>query len=454
MMGVSYVEQYLSVSQLTRYIARKFDKDPYLDRIYLKGEISNYNARRRGSNEYFNIKDEGAIISAVLFAGVARSLKFDLEEGMSVLIEGRVQVYQRGGNYQIIVQNIHPDGVGNLYLAYEQTKEKLMKEGLFAPELKRAIPKYPKRIGVITSPSGAVIQDIMTTIKRRYPIAEIVLFPTVVQGEQSANSIVNSLRLASEKGNLDTLIIGRGGGSFEDLFSFNEEIVVRAISEMTIPIISSVGHETDNTLTDFVADLRAPTPTAAAELAVPLLTDEILKLDAYSQRLIRSFQGKLIDLSGNLNKITHSVIFRQPKRLYDGYLQNVDQLESRLLNEIDKELRQNRQTLELLNQRLESVPILSKIREKEQTTIYVTQKLQASMINLIKDKQNKVNQNIQALDHLSPLKILTRGYAVLEKDEAVIKSTNAVQVGDTVQVRMADGTLETVVKDITIKEEK
>ena len=452
-MGVKPVEQYLSVSQLTKYISRKFEKDPYLERIYLKGEISNYNPRRRGSVEYFNIKDEGAIISAVLFAGPARSLRFELEEGMRVVVAGRVQVYQRGGNYQIIIQSMQPDGIGALYLAYEQTKEKLAKEGLFGAELKKEIPKYPKRIGVLTSQSGAVIQDILTTIKRRYPIAEIVLFPTVVQGEQSADSIVKSLQLAEAKGNLDTLIIGRGGGSFEDLFSFNEERVVREIANMSIPVISSVGHETDNTLTDLVADLRAPTPTAAAELAVPVLADEIMKLEEYNQRMARAFRVKLVYLSGKLNKITHSVIFRQPKRLYDGYLQNVDQLESRLINEIEKDVQKNRQSVELLSQRLKSYPMLSQMKEKEQTITYLTQKLQNDMAAFIKDKHYKVTQSIQGLDHLSPLKILSRGYAVIEKDETVVKTTDSLKVGDKLHVRLADGRVETVVENITKNEE-
>ena len=452
-MGVKPVEQYLSVSQLTKYISRKFEKDPYLERIYLKGEISNYNPRRRGSVEYFNIKDEGAIISAVLFAGPARSLRFELEEGMSVLVEGRVQVYQRGGNYQIIIQSMQPDGIGALYLAYEQTKEKLAKEGLFGAELKKEIPKYPKRIGVLTSQSGAVIQDILTTIKRRYPIAEIVLFPTVVQGEQSADSIVKSLKLAEAKGNLDTLIIGRGGGSFEDLFSFNEERVVREIANMSIPVISSVGHETDNKLTDLVADLRAPTPTAAAELAVPVVADEIMKLEEYNQRMARAFRAKLVYLSGKLNKITHSVIFRQPKRLYDGYLQNVDQLENRLINEIEKDVQKNRQSVELLSQRLKSYPMLSQMKEKEQTITYLTQKLQNDMAAFIKDKHYKVTQSIQGLDHLSPLKILSRGYAVIEKDETVVKTTESLKVGDKLHVRLADGKVETVVENITKNEE-
>lgn len=452
-MGVKLVEQYLSVSQLTKYIARKFEYDPYLERVFLKGEISNYNPRRRGSVEYFNIKDENAIISAVLFAGPARSLRFDIEEGMSVLVEGRVQVYQRGGNYQIIIQNMQPDGIGALYLAYEQTKEKLAKEGLFRQELKKSIPTYPKRIGVITSQSGAVIQDILTTVKRRYPIAEVVLFPTVVQGEQSADSIVRSLQLAESKGNLDTLIVGRGGGSFEDLFSFNEEKVVRAIAELSIPVISSVGHETDNTLTDLVADLRAPTPTAAAELAVPVLADEILKLEESEQRLARAFQSKIVYLTGKLNKITHSVIFRQPKRLYDGYIQNVDQLETRLIVETEKRLQKNSQHVALLSQRLKGYPLLSKMKEKEQAINYLTQKLQHDMIALIKDKNYQLTQSIQALDHLSPLKILSRGYAVIEKDETVIKQVDQLDVGDKLQIRLADGHIETVVDQIMKEKE-
>lgn len=304
------MEQYLTVSQLTKYISKKFEYDPYLEKVYLKGEISNYNPRRRGMHQYFSLKDESAIISVVLFAGAARRIKFNPEDGMSVMISGRVSVYERGGNYQLIIDSMQPDGIGALYLAYEQTKEKLTKEGLFDEILKQSIPKYPKRIGVITSRSGAVIQDILTTVKRRFPIAEIVLFPTVVQGEQSADSIVLNIEKAEAKEDIDIIIIGRGGGSFEDLFSFNEEKVVRAIANAKTPIISSVGHETDTTLTDLVADLRAPTPTAAAELAVPVLSEEILKLEEYEQRLVRSFNAKLQYLTSQLTKATNSVIFR------------------------------------------------------------------------------------------------------------------------------------------------
>ncbi len=446
------MEQYLTVSQLTKYIARKFEYDPYLERVYLKGEISNYNSRRKGMHQYFNLKDEQAIISAVLFAGSARKIKFDPEEGMSVLVSGRVSVYERGGNYQFIIDDMQPDGIGALYLAYEQTKEKLSKEGLFAPALKKEIPRYPKRIGVLTSQSGAVIQDILTTVKRRYPIAEIVLFPTVVQGEHSAKSIVKNLERADAKEDIDTIIIGRGGGSFEDLFSFNEEAVVRALAKMRTPVISSVGHETDTTLTDLVADLRAPTPTAAAELAVPVLTEEILRLEEYEQRIVRSLQNKLQFSLEQLNRITNAVIFRQPERLYDGYLQNVDQLETQLVQQMAIYLKEKKQTFELLNQRMLSVPVRSQLNEKHQAVEIKKQQLLQVMNTYLKEKDFRLKQSIQGLEHLSPLKILARGYAVVEKDTSLVRSIKEVEVGDKVNISIQDGQLEANI--VAISEEK
>lgn len=447
------VEQYLSVSQLTRYIARKFERDPYLDRVYLKGEISNYNSRRRGQTQYLSIKDEQAIISAVLFNSSARKLKFELEEGMSVLIEGRVSVYERGGNYQIIIDNMQPDGVGALYLAYEQTKEKLSKEGLFSADLKKPIPKYPKRIGVITSQTGAVIQDILTTVKRRYPIAEVVLFPTVVQGEMSADSIVRSIERAEKMGNFDTLIVGRGGGSFEDLFSFNEEKVVRAIAKANTPIISSVGHETDTTLTDLVADLRAATPTAAAELAVPVLTEELIRLDEYEQRMLRVFQAKIQYLNSQLQKVTSSIIFRQPKRLYDGYMQNVDQLEMDMINRIENILRDKKQLADMRTQRLQSLPLKAMISEKQNTVDYLTTQLERTTLAYLKDKNYKIDSSIRALDHLSPLKILDRGYAVVEQEDKVVKRVGDLQVGEHISVRMTDGFVKAKIEEKQVDKE-
>lgn len=447
------MEQYLTVSELTKYISRKFEYDPYLERVYLKGEISNYNSRRRGMHQYFNIKDEQAIISAVLFAGNARKIQFDLEEGMSVMVEGRVSVYERGGNYQLIIDTMQPDGIGALFLAYEQTKEKLTKEGLFAAELKQDIPKYPKRIGVITSPSGAVIQDILTTVKRRYPIAEIVLFPTQVQGEKSAASIVKNIELAEAKGDFDTLIIARGGGSFEDLFSFNEEKVVRAIAEAKTPIISSVGHETDTTLTDLVADLRAATPTAAAELAVPVLADEILTIENYEQRMIRTFQAQIQFLAKQLAQVSNSVIFRQPERLYDGYLQNIDQLENQLLTKMDAYLREDQQSLSLLTQRLTSYPIMQKIKEQQTAVDYMNRQLMQEIQGYLKDKNYQVDQLLQGLEHLSPLKIFARGYSIVQKEDKVVRSVKELEVGDSLAIELADGQVETIVENIQEKKE-
>lgn len=447
------VEKHLTVSQLTKYIARKFEYDPYLERVYLKGEISNYNPRRTGLHQYFNLKDEQSIISVVLFAGAARRIKFNPEDGMSVMVSGRVSVYERGGNYQLIIDSMQPDGIGALYLAYEQTKEKLEKEGLFHESLKQPIPKYPKRIGVVTSRSGAVIQDILTTVKRRFPIAEVILFPTVVQGEQSADSIVENLERAEAKGNIDLIIIGRGGGSFEDLFSFNEEKVIRAISNAQTPIISSVGHETDTTLTDLVADLRAPTPTAAAELAVPVLSEEIMRLEEYEQRLVRAFNAKLQYLTSQLTKVTDSVILRQPARLYDGYLQNVDQLETKLLSEMQIYLKDSKQTVQLMEQRIKSFPLKAFVYEKKTAVDYAAQKLQAALSHYLKEKNFRLMQAIQGLEHLSPLKILARGYAVVESQETIIYSVNDVDKGDSIDIQLTDGKVKATVED-TLEERR
>ncbi|MDN6161369.1 MAG: exodeoxyribonuclease VII large subunit [Atopostipes sp.] len=448
------MEEYLTVSELTKYISRKFEYDPYLEKVYLKGEISNYNSRRKGKHQYFNIKDENAIISTVLFSGKARKVKFELEEGMSVLVSGRVSVYKPGGKYQIIVDSMQPDGIGALFLAYEQTKEKLTKEGLFKEELKKDIVKYPERIAVITSSSGAVIQDILTTVERRYPLVEIVLFPTQVQGEHSADSLVKSIELVEEKGDFDTIIIGRGGGSFEDLFSFNEEKVVRAIAAAETPVISSVGHETDTSLTDLVADLRAATPTAAAELAVPVLTDEIMNLNNYEERMIRTFQGKIQLLSKELAQVADSFIFRQPERLYDGYLQNVDQLEEKLILSANNYLRDYKQELSLLDQALTSIPIKQRVKEKEKELDYLRKELVNHMTLQLKDKKGQVNQLLQSLEHLSPLKIFSRGYSMMKKKDRVISSVDDLAKGDQVEVKLTDGEVKTEIKEIYTNEEQ
>ncbi|MDR2464909.1 MAG: exodeoxyribonuclease VII large subunit, partial [Streptococcaceae bacterium] len=269
-------EDFLTISEITNYLHAKFIRDPHLQKVVLLGEISNF--RERPGHQYFSLKDTGAVMSALMFAPQFKKVKFKVEEGMSVIVVGNIGLYRPQGKYQITIESMEPYGIGALFQAFEETKARLQKEGLFEERVKQAVPKFPTRIAVITSESGAVIEDIKTTIKRRYPIAELVLFPTVVQGAYSKQSIVDNLRKADEMGNFDTIILGRGGGSFEDLWSFNEEEVVRAIFEAKTPIISSVGHETDTTLADLVADLRAATPTAAAEMATPVLMDELRKI--------------------------------------------------------------------------------------------------------------------------------------------------------------------------------
>ena len=259
------MSDYLSVTSLTKYLKMKFDRDPYLERVYLTGQVSNF--RRRPSHQYFSLKDEGAVIQATIWAGVFKKLGFELEEGMKINVVGRVQIYEPSGSYSIIIEKAEPDGIGALAIQFEQLRKKLTAEGYFDDRHKQALPNFVKKIGVVTSPSGAVIRDIITTVSRRFPGVESLLFPTKVQGEGAAQEIAENIQKANQRDDLDLLIVGRGGGSIEDLWAFNEEIVVQSIFESRLPVISSVGHETDTTLADFVADRRAATPTAAAELA-------------------------------------------------------------------------------------------------------------------------------------------------------------------------------------------
>src|SRR5690625_4791765 len=269
---MNVLDSYLTVTALTKYIKRKMEIDLHLQEVWIKGEISNFNHHNRG-HMYLTLKDDQARIQSVMFAGNNRFLKFTPENGMNVLVKGYVSVFEPYGQYQLYIKTMEPDGIGALYLAYEQLKEKLAKEGLFDAERKRAIPPYPQKIGLITSKRGAAVRDIMTTIERRFPAVQLTIIHVNVQGESSAKEIVKAIKFANELKTFDTLIVGRGGGSIEDLWSFNEEIVARAIDASQIPIISAIGHETDTTISDFVADLRAPTPTAAAELAVPSRVD-------------------------------------------------------------------------------------------------------------------------------------------------------------------------------------
>ena len=445
------MEKYLSVTTLTKYLKMKFDKDPYLERVYLTGQVSNF--RKRPTHQYFSLKDDRAVIQATIWSGIYQKLGFDLEEGMKINVIGRVQVYEPSGSYSIIIEKADPDGVGALAIQFEQLKKKLSEEGLFQERFKQAIPQFAKRIGVVTSRSGAVIQDIITTVSRRFPGVEIVLYPTKVQGEGAAEEISRNIARANGREDLDVLIIGRGGGSIEDLWAFNEEIVVRSIFESRLPIISSVGHETDVTLADFVADKRAATPTAAAELATPVTKLDLLTyLKNQEKRMATAVQNTLSKKKEALRGLSQSVIFRQPKRLYDGYLQRLDQLVLRLKQGLNGELVRNQQKVQAQIHRLEQLSPIVKL-QRYQDRIQQLQKLMRSQMAVIYDaKVAEVKRLSEALLMLDTSRIVARGYAIVKKEDTVVSSANDLKKNDQVMLMMRDGHVELEVKDVKTEE--
>ena len=445
------MEKYLSVTTLTKYLKMKFDKDPYLERVYLTGQVSNF--RKRPTHQYFSLKDDRAVIQATIWSGIYQKLGFDLEEGMKINVVGRVQVYEPSGSYSIIIEKAEPDGVGALAIQFEQLKKKLSEEGLFQERFKQVIPQFAKRIGVVTSRSGAVIQDIITTVSRRFPGVEIVLYPTKVQGEGAAEEIARNIARANEREDLDVLIIGRGGGSIEDLWAFNEEIVVRSIFESRLPIISSVGHETDVTLADFVADKRAATPTAAAELATPVTKLDLLTyLQNQEKRMATAVQNTLSKKKEALRTLSQSVIFRQPERLYDGYLQRLDQLQLRLKQSINTELvRQQQKVLEQVH-RLEQLSPINKIHRYQDRLLQLEKLLRSQMAVVYDAKVAEVKRLSEALLMLDTSRIVARGYAIVKKEDAVVSSAKDLKKTDQVTLMMRDGQVELEVKDVKTEE--
>ena len=439
-------KNYLTVTALTKYIARKFTYDPYLERVYLVGEISNFRLRER--HQYFSIKDENAKIEAVMFQSNFNRIKFVPEDGMKVLVTGRIEVYEQTGKYQINIETMQPDGVGALYQAYEQLKAKLAQEGVFSRP-KRPLVKFPKRIAVITSPSGAVIRDIITTTRRRYPIVHLVLFPAEVQGEYAKDSLVGRLKEVNARGDFDTIIIGRGGGSIEDLWPFNEEAVARAIADSKIPVISSVGHETDTTLSDLAADVRAATPTAAAELATPVLADEILKLKDYQVRLAQAIKRIIQLKQQRLSKLEKSYIFRQPERLYDGFMQKIDLLETRLLNNVQQKLQTEHQRLLVLNGRLQKCSPQQLIQDSRHQVDNLQHHLVERIQNLMSAKEQQYLRANHALALLNPLNVMGRGFSyVTDSNDQVIKSVNFLTIHDQLNLHLKDGTAQVEVQKV------
>lgn len=443
------MSDYLTVSHLTKYLKLKFDRDPYLERVYLTGQVSNF--RRRPNHQYFSLKDEHAVIQATMWAGQFNKLGFDLEEGMKINVIGRVQLYEPSGSYSIIIEKAEPDGIGALALQFEQLKKKLAAQGYFEDKHKQALPQFPKHIGVITSPSGAVIRDIITTVSRRFPGVNILLFPTKVQGEGAAQEVATNIAKANRHKDLDLLIVGRGGGSIEDLWAFNEEVVVEAIFESRLPVISSVGHETDTTLADFVADKRAATPTAAAELATPVSKADILGwIGERQQRLYQASLRQLTWRSEQLERLRQSVIFRQPERLYDAITQKVDYLLSQLNQSITQIVNQASQRENLLNQRLQARHLTETVDRYQERLSVLSRLLFSHMTNAYDMKVSRFDKAQAALLSLDTSRIVARGYAIVQKKERAITSIRDVEEGDKLTIQMKDGHMTVAVDKVTI----
>ena len=383
----------ISVTELNKYIKDKIDKDEMLNNVFVKGEISNYKHHYTG-HLYFTLKDENSLIKCIMFKGYTANLKFEPKDGTKVTIFGSVSVFERDGVYQIYVKAMQEDGIGSLYKAYEEMKAKLEKEGLFDQSHKKKIPLMPRCIGVLTSNTGAVIRDIINVSTRRNPNVYIKLLPVPVQGPGAAEKIVDAIKTMNERKLADVIIVARGGGSLEDLWPFNEEIVARAIYDSELPVISAVGHETDFTIADFVADLRAPTPSAAAELAVPNIADIKLKLDGYDNRYKLALKKKVEFMKLRYEKCMNSRVFKEP---------------------------------------------LQKINEKYILIDMKVKTMQNSISNIYNNKKTNMIKHIAKLDALSPLKTLTRGYSIVQVNGKVVKSVNQIKKDDEIDIRLIDG---------------
>lgn len=390
----------LTVSQLNRYIAFRIKEDKQLKGILISGEISNFTNHTKSGHLYFTLKDSTSSVKAVMFASAASQLRFVPASGMRVIISANVQVYERDGVYQLYVNDMQPDGIGTLYIAFEQLKERLSAEGLFDESLKKPLPEFPTKIGIVTSIEAAALQDMLNIISRRYPIAEVVIYPCLVQGASAPESICSALKRA-DSGENDIIIIGRGGGSLEDLMAFNSESVARAIFNCETPVISAVGHETDTTIADYAADLRAPTPSAAAELAVPELSSLINFFNASQKVLEKKLIDKTVFLRLQLENRERSLVSAEPKNRIENSKKLLDERKHRLH--------------ELL-------------------------KIQTEL------KSAELRTKISALDNLSPTKIMMRGYSLVYKDDKLIHSVSELKTGDNISVKLHDGEIEAAIK--------
>lgn len=417
-------DKYLSVTALTRYIKYKIDNDIHLQEVYLRGEISNFKAHTRG-HYYFTIKDETSRISAIMFSFNASKLKFLPEDGMKILVKGKISVFESTGNYQIYVEEMMEDGIGNLHIAFEQLKKKLEDEGLFDQKHKKPIPKIPMKVGIITASTGAAVKDILSTIKRRFPICKTILFPCLVQGELAKDDIVKKLDIADNYG-LDVIILGRGGGSIEDLWPFNEEIVARKVFSCKTPIISGVGHQIDFTICDFVADVRAETPTGAAERAVPKLSDLLLEINNFEIRCTNNIKRILDNNKLRLKKLKESYVLKNPLGMYEIKEQKLDNVIDKLNTIINTIIYTNKSKLEIIE---------GSIIFKDPTVLY-------------SDKLKKTNHLIEKLEILNPLNALKRGYSIAKKDDKCINSIKGLKKDDNINIIIKDGEVKAKVMEV------
>ncbi|WP_059103307.1 exodeoxyribonuclease VII large subunit [Shouchella shacheensis] len=436
-----------TVTEVTRYVKQLMEDDFVLPDVWIRGELSNFKRHSRG-HMYFSVKDENSRIQAVMFAGHNRFLRFKPENGMNVLLRGEVNVYEPYGQYQFYAKEMQPDGIGSLHVAFEKLKSQLEEEGLFAVERKRRIPSLPQHIAIITSPTGAAIRDIRTTLKRRFPQARVTLLPALVQGDGAPVSVTQAIERASLAGVFDVLILGRGGGSIEELWAFNEEIVARAIADSRIPVISAVGHETDFTISDFVADVRAPTPTAAAELAVPDYRELIDQVGNLRRRMQRATVERVVGERKVLERLQRSYAFRYPEQLVRQKEQQLDGLFDRLKGSATRHLIDKRRRYKEVNKaitRQHPSTRLAQLREK------LTQQealLTRAASERVKEKKQHFSALLHSLNLLSPLNVMERGYSLAYKEEELLKSVAQVQQGDSLTINVSDGSIDCQVHSV------
>lgn len=417
-------DKYLSIGALTKYLKYKFDTDQHLKNVFIKGEISNLKKHTTG-HYYFSLKDENSKINAIMFHRNTKELKFEPADGMKVLVRGRISIYEITGSYQIYVEEMEEDGLGNLYILFEKLKKDLAKEGLFDAKHKKEIPKIPETIGIVTAPTGAAIKDILSTIQRRFPICKTILFPALVQGENAKEDIERKIKMASTY-DIDVLIVGRGGGSIEDLWPFNEECVARAIYDCPIPVISAVGHEVDFTIADFVADMRAPTPTGAAEMAVPSMQELEKLFNQYKIRASNAIMKKVKYIKLWKESIVSSFIMKNPVIMFENKKQYLDSL------------------IEKMNRN-----IIYFMETKKQLFLHSKNNyIFAKPERLYEKSKEQLQNDITKLELINPLHVLQRGYSVTYQNEKIVTNVKNIKVGDDITIRLEKGKIEANVTDI------